>query len=247
MNLNVLVNPLISLFDLIVKGLKTVGINNLSINYFLTISIFTFIIKSLILPLTIKQTKTTIKTQELQPKLKALQEKYKNDPKTLQQKQMEMYKENGANPLMGCLPLLIQMPIFIAMYSVIRQYHFNGVGFLWVSDLGAPDKSFILPIISGVSTYLSMLIMQPKGNDPSVKTQKQMGIFMSAFSVYIGIKFNAGLVLYWIIGNIIQMLQQYFIIGKLRRELQEKALIKSKTTETEIVKSKGKDKDKLVK
>jgi YidC/Oxa1 family membrane protein insertase len=242
--LSVLVNPLIDFFDLIVHGLKSIGITNLSVNYFLTICIFTFLIKSIILPLTIKQTKMTIKTQELQPKLKALQEKYKNDPKTLQQKQMEMYKENGANPLMGCLPLLVQLPIFMAMYAVIRQYHFNGIGFLWVKDLGAPDKSFVLPILSGLSTYLSMLIVQPKGNDPSVKTQKQMGIFMSLFSVYIGFQFKAGLVLYWIIGNVIQMLQQYFIIGRVRRQEEEKSKA-NKLKENEKPKDKPKEKKSL--
>lgn len=226
--MSVLINPLIDFFNLIVHGLSSIGITNLSINYFLTIFIFTLIIKSLILPLTVKQTKTTIKTQELQPKIKALQEKYKNDPKTLQQKQMELYKESGANPLMGCLPLLVQFPIFMAMYAVIKQYPFNGVGFLWVKDLGAPDKTLILPILSGLSTYVSMLIVQPKGDDPSIKTQKQMSIFMSAFSVYIGFQFKAGLVLYWVIGNIIQMLQQYFIIGKVRKHEQEKPKEKEK-------------------
>lgn len=264
MNLNILINPLNGLFKAIIIGLYKVGITNLSITYFMAIFIFTLIIKSLIMPLTIKQTKTTIKTQELQPKIKALQDKYKNDPKTLQQKQMELYKENGANPLMGCLPLLIQLPIFMAMYAVI--YHFKAfqsvgltfpgfekVGFLWVKSLGSPDKSFILPVLSGLTTYLSMLMMQPKGNDPTVKTQKQMGIFMSIFSAYIGYKFKSGLVLYWVIGNIVQMLQQYFIIGKVRRQEEEnskariKAGEKEKLNEEVKVKTKVKDKDKLVK
>lgn len=222
---NILIKPLMDFFDIIIRGIHAVGISNASWTYFLAIFIFTLIVRTIILPLTINQTKTTIKTQELQPKIKALQEKYKNDPKALQQKQMELYKENGANPIMGCLPLLIQLPIFMAMYAVI--YHYKGietVGFLWVKSLGKPD--IILAVISGLTTYLSMLMVQPKGNDPTVKTQKQMGIFMSAFSVYIGIKFRSGLVLYWIIGNVIQMLQQYFVIGKIRR--QEEAKIKEK-------------------
>lgn len=225
--MNVLSSPLISFFNIIINGLTAIGVTNLSWNYFLSIFIFTLIIKSVLLPLTIKQTRTTVKTAELQPKLKELQAKYKNDPKILQQKQMEMYKENGANPIMGCLPLLVQFPVFMAMYAVI--YHFKGfehVGFLWVHSLASPDKTFILPILSGLSTYVSMLIMQPKGNDPSVKTQKQMSIFMSAFSVYIGFKFKSGLVLYWVIGNVIQLLQQYFIIGKIRKQEEEKLKLK---------------------
>jgi YidC/Oxa1 family membrane protein insertase len=212
---------------LIISSIHAVGISDKSITYFLAIFIFTLIIKSVILPLTIKQTVSTVKMQEMQPKIKALQEKYKNDPKTLQQKQMELYKESGANPLAGCLPLLIQLPIFMAMYSVIYNFgDFNSVGFLWVKSLGKPDSLYILPVLSGLSTFLSMLMVQPKGNDPSVKTQKQMSIFMSAFSVWIGLKFKSALVLYWIIGNVIQMLQQYFIIGKIRRKEEEKLKLK---------------------
>lgn len=169
-------------------------------------------------------------TQEMQPKLKALQEKYKNDPKTLQQKQMELYKESGSNPLAGCLPLLIQFPIFIAMYNVIRLESLHGlvgVRFLWVPSLAKPDPFFGLPIISGISTYLSMLITQPKkSDDPQAKTQRQMGIFMSAFSVWIGLKFQSALVLYWIIGNIIQLAQQYFIVGRVKKQEEEKLRIR---------------------
>ena len=80
----------------------------------------------------------------------------------------------------------------------------------------------ILPVISGLTTYVSMLMMQPKGNDPTVKTQKNMNLFFSAFSIYIGLQFKSALVLYWIIGNIVQMTQQYFIIGRIRRKEEEK-------------------------
>ena len=142
---------------------------------------------------------------------------------------MELYKDGGANPLMGCLPLLLQFPILMAMYYVIDHFTgFNTVGFLWVKSLGGPDKTYILPILSGLSTYASMIMMQPKGNDPSVKSAKQMNLVMSGFSVYIGIKFRSALVLYWIIGNVIQMLQQYFIIGKVRRKEEEKIKEKKK-------------------
>jgi YidC/Oxa1 family membrane protein insertase len=214
-------------FDFIQNSIKAMGITNLSVVYFLDIFIFTLIIKSVLLPLTIKQTKSTVKTAELQPKLKELQAKYKNDPKTLQVKQMELYKEGGVNPIAGCLPLLLQFPIFMAMYRVM--YTFPGfdakavhVSFLWVTSYGLKDQLHILPVISGLTTYVSMLMMQPKGNDPTVKTQKNMNLFFSAFSVYIGLQFKSALVLYWIIGNLIQMTQQYFIIGRIRRREEEK-------------------------
>jgi len=219
-------------FDLIISGIHAIGISDLSVTYFLAIFIFTFIIKFLILPLTIKQTVSTIKMQSLQPKIKALQEKYKNDPKTLQQKQMEMYKEDGVNPLAGCLPLLIQMPVFMAMYAVIYRFNgFNDVGFLWVKSLAKPDNLYILPVLSGLSSFLSMLMVQPKGKDPSFKQQKQMNIFFAGFSVWIGLNFRSALVLYWIIGNVIQMAQQYFIIGRVRRQEEDKLKLKLSANE----------------
>ncbi|QCX33593.1 membrane protein insertase YidC [Caloramator sp. E03] len=221
--MNILVKPLTSFFDLINQFVTGIGIKNLSLAYFLDIFIFTLIIRFIILPLTISQTRSSVKMGELQPKLKELQEKYKNDPQKLQQKQMELYKEAGVNPLAGCLPIFIQFPIFIAMYYVIYNFKgFAGVPFLWVPSLSMPDKYMILPILSGLTTFLSGLMMQPKTDDPSAKTQKQMNIFMSIFFVYISYKFSAALVLYWIIGNIIQITQQYFIINRIKHKEEEK-------------------------
>lgn len=221
-----LTNPLTAFFNLINQGVTSIGITNLSVAYFLDILIFTAIIKFLILPLTIKQTRSTVKMTEMQPKLKELQEKYKNDPQKLQQKQMELYKESGSNPLAGCLPLLVQFPILTAMYYVIYNYpDFANAGFFWVKSLAEPDKYLILPILSGVTTFISGMMLQTKSNDPSAKTAKQMNIFMSIFFVYISYKFKSALVLYWILGNLIQMAQQYFIIGKIRKQ-EENKLVK---------------------
>ena len=160
---------------------------------------------------------------QIQPKMKELQEKYKNNPKELQQKQMELYKTAGANPLAGCLPILIQFPIFMAMYAVIYRYTgFDNAGFLWVKSLAQPDKTLILPVISGATTFLAGLMMAPKGNDSSAKTQKQMNIFMSIFFIYMSYKFKAALVLYWIISNLIQLAQQYFIVNKIKKQEEAK-------------------------
>jgi YidC/Oxa1 family membrane protein insertase len=209
-------------FDLIHSGITAVGITNPSLSAFLDIFIFTLIIKMILLPLTIKQTKSTVKMGSVQPKLKALQDKYKNDPQKLQEKQMQLYKEEGVSPFAGCLPLIIQYPILIAMYYAVNSYvGFKGIPFLWVPDLYAPDP-WILPVISGVTTLLSGLMMAPKTDDPSSKTTKSMNIFMSIFFVYISRRFKAALVLYWIISNLIQLAQQYFIIGKVRKEEEQK-------------------------
>lgn len=217
-------------FDLIHSGIAAVGITNPTLSAFLDIFIFTLIIKMILLPLTIKQTRSTVKMSSVQPKLKALQEKYKNDPQRLQEKQVQLYKDEGVSPLAGCLPLLIQYPILIAMYYAVNSYTgFNNIPFLWVPNLAAPDP-WILPIISGVTTLVSGLMMAPKSDDPSAKTTKSMNIFMSIFFVYISRKFKAALVLYWIISNLIQLAQQYFIVSKVRKEeeakLNEKAAAK---------------------
>ena len=211
-------------FDLIHAGISAVGINNPSWSAFLDIFIFTLIIKMILLPLTIKQTRSTVKMSSVQPKLKALQEKYKNDPQKLQEKQMKMYKEEGVSPFAGCLPLIIQYPILIAMYYAVNSYTgFNDVSFLWIPNLAAKDPTFILPIISGATTLISGLMMAPANKeDPSAKTSRNMNIFMSIFFVYISIKFKAALVLYWILSNLIQLAQQYFIIGKVKKEELEK-------------------------
>lgn len=222
-----LVNPLTTFFHFIHNGILGLGISNLSIAYFLDILIFTLILKSIVLPLTIAQTKSTVKMGELQPKIKELQEKYKNDPKKLQEKQVALYKELGVNPLGGCLPILAQFPVFMAMYYVIYNYAgFSGVPFLWVKDLAGPDKTLILPILSGATTFIAGLLMYPKGNDAAAKTQKQMNIFMSIFFIYISYKFKAALVLYWIISNIIQLAQQYFIVNRIKHKEQAKLATK---------------------
>lgn len=220
--LKVLVSPMAKFFDLI-NSLITSGVSNKSVAYFLDILVFTAIIKFILLPLTISQTRSTVKMGEIQPKLKEIQDKYKSDPQKLQQKQMELYKESGVNPFAGCLPLLIQFPILIAMYYVIFEFKgFAGVSFLWVPSLAKSDKLLILPIISGLTTYISGLMIQPKGDDPSVKQQKTMNIFMSIFFVYISYKFSSALVLYWILSNLIQIGQQYFIINRVKHSEEAK-------------------------
>ena len=121
MNLEFIVKPLTQLFSLINNGVMSF-IPDKGTAYFIDIFIFTLLLKMILLPLQIKQTKSMVKMNEMQPKMKEIQDKYKNDPQKLQQKQMELYKEAGVNPLGGCLPMLIQLPVFMAMYAVIYRY-----------------------------------------------------------------------------------------------------------------------------
>ena len=109
--------------------------------YVLTILILTLLVRLLLLPLNIKQTRSQQKMQEIQPEIAKLPKKYKNNPEKAQQEMMKLYKENNVNPMSGCLPLLIQMPILFALYYVFTGLaELKGVSFLWLGDLWAPDR-----------------------------------------------------------------------------------------------------------
>ena len=196
-------------------------------NYGLSIILFTIVVKVLLLPLTIKQTKSTKAMQDIQPKIKEIQTKYKDKPEKQQQEIMKIYTEAKINPLAGCLPLLIQMPILIALFSVLREPVTYGVfvdqeqlataaqGFLWVQDLTKPDV--ILAILSGATTFLMQTLMMPK--DQQQGSMKMMTYVMTAMMLFWGFTFPAGLTLYWTIGNVFAIAQHYLIMNPLRAKL----------------------------
>ncbi len=208
--------------------------------YSLAIIITTIIFKFLLLPLTFKQMKSMKNMQEIQPKIQELQKKYKNDPQTLNQKTMELYKEHKVNPFGGCFPLLIQFPIIIAFFRVMQfpvpyvfkeQAIYDGLNrsFLWIKDIGlAPGAMIdgvmngvslagynipILAIIAAITTYFSSKLMtaaQPVQEGQAQSTQATMNIMMPIFILWIGSKYAAGLTLYWTVSNLFQLVQQYF-------------------------------------
>lgn len=177
-----------------------------NVSYGVAIILVTAIIRLILLPLNIKQTKSSIAMNELQPETKKIQEKYKNDPQKSQQEVMKLYKEKGANPLSGCLPMLIQWPIFIALYYVFNNLQgINGVHFLWISDLAKRDV--VLAVLSGLTTYYSGSLMMPSGNSAQAKQSATMNISMSIFMIFISWSLKSALVLYWVINNSIQIIQ----------------------------------------
>jgi len=208
-------------------------------SYGWSIIIFTIIVKAALVPLTIKQLKSTKEMQKIQPELKKLQDKYKNDKEQLNVKQMELYKEHNINPFAGCLPLLIQFPIIIALFTVLReplQYVFMGdagaymdaIGqsFLWLKDLSQPDllgsmipglpevvAGFpgILPLTSALLTYFSFSTMN-SGQAENQMT-KSMKLVMPVMILMWGTSFSAGLILYWTVSNAFQLVQQTLIQG----------------------------------
>jgi YidC/Oxa1 family membrane protein insertase len=172
-------------------------------NYGLSIIGLTILIKLILMPLTYKQLQSMKKMQEIAPLQKKLQEKYKNNKEKLNKEIMELYRKNNVNPAAGCLPLLLQMPFLFAFFRLLQNYDFAQAGFLWIKDLGAPDGTYILPVLAGLTTYLSS-----KMTTPSDSSQGNMTLFMSIFIAWISTRFAAGLALYWVVSNLIQLIQQ---------------------------------------
>ena len=177
-------------------------------NYGIAIILLTIIIKVCLYPLTVKQVRSMKGMQELQPKMKKLQEKYKDNPQMMQQKIGELYKDAGVNPLAGCLPLLIQMPILMGMFYALQGYAYSGPpSFLWLASLSEPDPHYVLPVLSALSTWFVQ-------KQTSSETNQQMKIMMIVMPIFIGwisLNFASGLVLYWVTMNLVQIVQQWWM------------------------------------
>ena len=210
LNLNFLSDPLQDFFYFINNGIYTM-IPNIDLSFGLAIIVFTIIIRILLLPLSIKQMKSTAKMSLVQPEMKKIQEKYKSDPQKAQQEVMKFYKEKGVSPMGGCMPLLIQMPILFALFTVFNTLDMQGAGFLWMKDLTLADPYYILPILSTVTTYFSSKLMQPSGDSPQAKQTSTMNTGMAIFMGFMSIQFKGALVLYWVINNILQIIQTLVI------------------------------------
>lgn len=210
------------IFDYLINSIMLPFLNysyhNLYPNYGIAIILLTLVVKIIFYPLTKKQFEALKLNQMLQPKLKEIQEKFKKQPEILQKKIMEFWKEHKMNPLSGCLPMLVQLPFFIAIFltmqstgfkSVISQPGINpGLFSFWLPNLGMPDQTFILPIIIAVSTYWSQKVMVV---DPQ---QAKLFVFMPVLMLFISWKMPAGVLLYWAVSTIISTLQQMWIMKK---------------------------------
>ena len=200
-------------------------------NWGVAIIILTVTINLVLLPLRITSMKSALKMQKLQPQMKAIQEKYKKYPlRDPRRSEMnveigELYKREGANPAGGCLPLIIQMPFLFAFYTML------GVGielrqapFLWLHDLSSPDKLFVLPVLIVVTTYLVQKMTPNAGMDP--KQQQMMTLMMPLMIGFFSYTMASGLSLYWTVGNLIAIGQQYIMnrtgLGREMREEMEK-------------------------
>ena len=178
-------------------------------SYGLAIIFLTIIIKMILYPLTAKQIQSMKAMQTLQPKLKKLQEKYKDNPQIMQQKLAELYKDAGVNPLAGCLPMLIQMPILMGMYYALFNFDYGGVepSFLWLPSLSQTDPFYVLPVLSALTTFLQQKMTMTE----SAPQTRMLMIIMPLFIGWISLNFPAGLVLYWVTMNIVQIIQQWWL------------------------------------
>jgi YidC/Oxa1 family membrane protein insertase len=191
-------------------------------NWGWAIIVMTIMIKGAFYPLNAASARSMAKMKIIAPKMKALQEQYANDKQQLQIKMMEMYKVEKINPLGGCLPILVQIPVFIALYWVLlsavelRQAPW----ILWIHDLSAPDPFYVLPVIYAITAYLQVKLSPTPISDPV--QAKVMQIMPIAFSVMF-IFFPSGLVLYWLVNNCLQIGQQWHVNRVLEKEAAAKA------------------------
>ena len=181
-------------------------------NWGWTIIAFTILIKLAFFPLSAAGYRSMAKMRVVTPKMQAIRERYKADPVKMQQATMELYKAEKINPLGGCLPILVQMPVFLALYYVLlASVEMRGAPWIgWIQDLTQPDPWFILPVLYAISMFITQKL-SPQPADPM---QAKMMLFMPlAFSVMF-VFFPSGLVLYWVVNNLVSIAQQYVITKK---------------------------------
>ncbi len=196
------------------------AINGIVGNYGIAIIIVTILMRILIFPLTLKQEKSMKKMKDIQPEVDKIREKYKDDPQTLNQKTMEIYKENNVNPMGGCLPILIQMPIFVALYyAFVGNTIPSDATFLWF-NLKQPDHFMklgaftinLLPILNTLVTFIQQKIMM--GVQPQDKNNPMSSMLytMPLMMLFIFYNMPSGVTLYYLVSGVLSVVQQYFIL-----------------------------------
>lgn len=216
-------------------------------NYGISLIILTVLVKLLLYPLYFKQIKSTASMSSLQPKMKAIQEKYKNDKEKMNEEMAKLYKDENFNPMGGCLPMLIQLPIIMGLFTLLRNpmryiSDENMIfavhqSFLWIKDLGQPDL-WILPIAAAVSTYISFAMTQQlTGQNEMMGGQgKSMNMMMKYFFplsiLWLARAYPAGLAIYWAGGQFIQIFLN-IRMNKFRTKLKEEQEFEEKRRRAE--------------
>ena len=176
-------------------------------NWGWSIIILTMLIQTLMFPATYQSLKATTKMKLLQPEIAKLQQRHSKDPQRLNAEMMELYKKHGANPLGGCLPMLVQMPIFYALYTALRNaWELHGASWIfWIHDLSAKDPFYVLPLLMGGLMFAQNRMNPAVGGDPA---QQQMMTFMPVIFTVMFLNFPSGLVLYWMTNSLVSAVAQ---------------------------------------
>ncbi len=179
-------------------------------NWGWAIVLFTLLVKLILFPLSYKGMMSMQKMKELAPKMKELKEKYKGDPAKLNQQTMALYKKHGANPMGGCLPMLLQIPVFFALYRVLLNAdELQGAPWIgWITNLADKDPYFVLPILMGITMWLMQKVQPNNMTDPM---QQKIFQWFPVIMTFFFLTFPAGLVLYWLTNNTLSIVQQYII------------------------------------
>ena len=214
-------------------------------SYALAIILISILLKLVLYPLMQKQMKSTMNMQEVQPKLEYVQKKYKNNPEKMNEEVMKLYKEYDINPMAGCLPLLIQMPILIGLFMALRQYNFDPIEhatFFWVPNLGLPDPMHILPVLVALTMYAQQKVTMSStaGNEQTAQMMKTMLYMMPAMMLFVCWTMPAGLCLYWAFFSVLSIVQQYFMNKQKKKEMEARAIREAEEKEKRIAAKKAK-------
>jgi len=214
-----------------VKFLETIAVeilkffNSLVGNYGVAIILTTLLIKLILFPLSLKQEKSMQKMKELQPEIEAIQKKYKDDKAKLNEETAKLYKEKNVNPFSGCLPLIIQLPIFVALYYAFMSNEIPQTAtFLWF-NLKKPDAIYtigkfslnILPIISALLMIIQQKLMTPQSGEGENSVMQSTMLLMPVMMLFIFYKFPSGLNLYYVVNTAISILIQIYVVKKARK------------------------------
>ncbi|HEY1074077.1 MAG TPA: YidC/Oxa1 family membrane protein insertase [Patescibacteria group bacterium] len=223
------------------------------------IIIITFLIRLLLTPIKYKSIESQLKQREIQPEIKRIQEKYKDDRQAQSTAMMQLYKDKGVNPASGCLPMIVQLALLISLYSVFRHgwgpsqesvlYSFVHLppyinsAFFWVKDLTQADHTLVLPVLAGIAQFFytrSMMASMPTpvstgSDDMSAIMSKQMMYLGPAFTILIGRTLPAALTLYWLVGTLVDWYQQVHVAKRVNHNLGNKVSVSVRTKKKETL------------
>ena len=237
--------PIADLIIKVIDGLYQVTAAIGFPSYALAIILISILLKLILYPLMQKQMKSTMNMQEVQPKLEYVQKKYKNNPEKMNEEVMKLYKEYDINPMAGCLPLLIQMPILIGFFMALRQCNFDPIehaSFFWVPNLGLADPLHILPIMVALTMYAQQKVTMTStsGNEQTAQMMKTMLYMMPAMMLFVCWSMPAGLCLYWAFFSVLSIIQQYFMNKQKKKEMEARAIREAEEKERRIAAKKAK-------